>query len=270
MFPPLATVIERHLQDRRHRSERDSLGEELLAEIHAQLLFRARPATTTRAPPSPPTNLTRKETFMPEPTTNRAPSPRERLRALAAELKSTTRAKYARLLDGTAQIPRYALTVEDGTERDLMLAHSPHELAALAQERLTEIPPTKPIELVDLETGERRPAVLSVFFAIAEMVLPLLIGNILDVDLSGREGDQHRNRERESELRRASQLIDDGDPVPAELFAAIADVIELDLEDRRHDGERDMAAEDLLAEIHEQLLFRAPARNYAPDAATGN
>ena len=86
----------------------------------------------------------------------------------------------------------------------------------------------------------------------------------------GREGDQHRNTEREDELRRASQLINAGYRVPAELFPAIADVIELDLEDRRQDAERDPAAEELLAEIHEQLLFRAPARDYTANATTGN
>jgi hypothetical protein len=207
---------------------------------------------------------------MPQPQKGGANTPLERLRTLTAELSAGTHSKYDRLLDGDAQIPRYAVTVTDGGKRDLMLGHRPAELAALAQEGLGWMPQINPIELVDLETGEQRPAVLSVFFAVAEMVLPPLVGNIIDLDLRGREGDQHRNSKREDELRRASRLIDAGDPVPAELFAAIGDVIELDLQDRRHDSERDPSAEELLADIHEQLLFRAPARNYAANAATGN
>jgi hypothetical protein len=207
---------------------------------------------------------------MPRPRKDGANTPLERLRALTANLRPDTRSKYARLLEGNAQLPRYALILDSAGERDLILGYSRAELVAVAQERLTSIPPAKPVELVDLQTGEQQPAVLAVFFAVADTVLPLLVGNIIDLDLCGREGDQHRNTEREDELRRASQLINAGDPVPAELFPAIADVIELDLEDRRQDAERDPAAEELLAEIHEQLLFRAPARNYAANATTGN
>jgi hypothetical protein len=112
--------------------------------------------------------------------------------------------------------------------------------------------------------------VLTVFFADEAMVLPLLVGNVLALDLRSRERDLRRNAEREQELRRAVALIAAGTPVPAELFIAIADVIELDLEDRRRDDERFADAEALLGEILDQLLLRAPARNYAPGAATGN
>lgn len=197
-------------------------------------------------------------------------TPLDRLQQLAADRGASVRNQYARVLAGDLPVPRYALTVTCAGERDLMLGHTPGELAAMAQDRLSETPPALPQEIVDLHDGERRRAVTAVFFAVEQMTLPPVVRDLVDDDLRDRTGDLHRNGEREEELRRAREHMDAGEPVPADLFTTIGDVIELNLEDRRHDGERDEAAEELLTDIHEQLLFRIPARNYAPDAATSN
>jgi hypothetical protein len=194
------------------------------------------------------------------------------LRELAQSAGAGTRERYAHLLDGeTDELPEYALLTERAGRRDLLLGDITL-LTALANDGLRQSGPSRPIELVALDSGERRQPVFGVFFAVHRMVLPLLIADLLESDLHSREGDLQRNPVREGALRRAATLIYARYPVPAELFAAIADVIELDLEDRAKDraDERDRDVERRLSEIAEQLRFRAPARNYAPDAPSGN
>jgi hypothetical protein len=87
----------------------------------------------------------------------------------------------------------------------------------------------------------------------AAMLLPALVGDVLELDLASRRGDQFRGLDNEAALTRVLRLVRNGEPVPAEDHDLVGDVIELDLEDRRGDVHPDPDAEQALAEVLRQL-----------------
>lgn len=198
---------------------------------------------------------------MPKASDNRARARLERLRTLAEHAPPAVTEKYRRLLAGSLTAPgqlRYLLISDRVGQQEWLLAESIAELTVLAHDGLQTRPRRDPIEIVDLDTGVRRPAVLTAFFTATETVLLSLVGDILAADVADRESDRERNPKRDDELRRACEFIRKGDPVPAALFPAVADVIELDLEDRGHDIHRNPDVEQLLRDLYDQLLLRTP------------
>ncbi len=184
---------------------------------------------------------------------------RRRLRELATMCGEHTQQTYAGILrSGDCEIPAFALLYERAGSSELLLSTASDVLTVIAQEELERDPSYSPTALVCLESGERRAARTPVFFMDPEITLPLLVGDVIDIDLAGREDDEQRNPGREAELERARDLIRSGAPLPADLYDAVADVIELDLADREDDERRDPTNERLLGEVHDQLLGRTP------------
>lgn len=206
-------------------------------------------------------------------TTRRPTARLLHLRELLEDASVATRHLYGHLLaDDDADIPAYALITRRDGEEQVLLGRTEGEIVTLANDALRHRPPAEPVAMIELDSARRRQPVLGVFFAVEEMVLPLVVANLIEQDLRDRQRDQHRNPARERELRQASMLLADGAPIPARLFPAIADVIELDLADRRNDPEElhDAESERILSDIHDQLHFRAPARDYRSRVAPGN
>jgi hypothetical protein len=179
---------------------------------------------------------------------------------LAASCGSHIRSAYPDMFSERprGEIPPFALLYTRNGRNELLLSHTSDVLATLAQDELEEDPSYCPKALVCLDSGERRNARMPVFFMAPAIPLPQLVGEVLDNDLSDRQGDNSRNVAQEAELERASELIHSGHPLPEELYIVVADVIELDLADREGDDDPDPDKARLLAQAHLQLLGRVP------------
>lgn len=171
----------------------------------------------------------------------------ERLRILATPCTPAARQRLAAVLDQPSgaqrSCPPLAVLVDRGRgrglERLVTLGYSEWELARVLTEALDARPPSRAVLLVDLATGEEREARTMVYFAEDALMLPASVGDVITLDLADRVRDAQRDEQRERDLEAARRLIFNGDRVPAAHFAAIIDVLEVDLETRRKDPQRD-------------------------------
>src|ERR1035441_9660103 len=187
----------------------------------------------------------------------------ERLRTLARLCTPAARQGLAAVLDQPPGAPRSCLPLAvlvdrgRGLERSITLGYSEWELARVLTEALDARPPAHALLLIDLASGEEREARTMVYFAENALVLPASVGDVITLDLA----DRVRDTERERDLETARQLIADGEPVPAAHFTVIIDVLEVDLETRRKDPQRDLDTERELAAAQRQMITREPWRD---------
>ncbi len=193
---------------------------------------------------------------------------RKALRTLAQLCSPAGRERLVAILDpepgSSRSCPPLAVLVDRGRgrglERLITLGYSEWELTQTLAQGLEERPPSRPVALLDLDTGEKRPARTMVYFAENALVLPAAVGDVIELDLEDRRKDPDRDPSTERTLQTARELIAEGEPVPAEHFGAIIDVLEIDLETRRKDTSRDIERKRTLAAVQRQLITREPAR----------
>jgi hypothetical protein len=184
----------------------------------------------------------------------------DRLRELAAQLSSYQR-RF--ITDQLAQDPtspgascaRYAALAAQCGPQVILIGDQPSQLAALIEEQ-ARTKDWRPIALIDLDTGEQRQGEIKVVFIPAAIVMPACIATVIKEDLADRRQDPERARdaEREQELNAILARIDAGEPVPAEHYPLLVDVIEVNLETRRKDDQREQAEEHEIQQLQCRLL----------------
>jgi hypothetical protein len=181
-----------------------------------------------------------------------------RLRAQAGRCGPAERRPLSSLLDqepfaSDLRCPRYLAIAMNAGQRRLVVGEEQDALGEVLSEMAAAEPPWTPQTLIDLQSAERSHARISVRFIASTRLLPPLVGDVLELDLEDRRGDQHRDTARETRLEHLRRCVHHEIPVAVDDCQSIAGIIALDLESRRGEKDRDHDSEQELEQLHQRL-----------------
>jgi hypothetical protein len=181
-----------------------------------------------------------------------------RLRDQASRCSPAERRPLSSLLDqnpdaSDLRCPRYLAITMNAGQRRLVVGEEQDALGEVLSEMAVAEGPWTPQTLIDLQTAERSQARITVRFIASTRLLPVVAGDVLELDLEDRRGDEHRDSARECRLEHLRRCVRQGIPVAVEDCQIIADIVALDLESRRGDQHRDHDSEQELEQLHQRL-----------------
>jgi hypothetical protein len=151
-----------------------------------------------------------------------------RLRDQASRCSPAERRPLSSLLDqnpdaSDLRCPRYLAITMNAGQRRLVVGEEQDALGEVLSEMAVAEGPWTPQTLIDLQTAERSQARITVRFIASTRLLPAVAGDVLELDLEDRRGDEHRDSARECRLEHLRRCVRQGIPVAVEDCQIIAD-----------------------------------------------